>query len=46
LTFEIYDLGGRLVEKTGGNTIGKGLEAGIYFLKAKGYEPVKMIKLK
>jgi hypothetical protein len=43
---KIFDLGGRLVQETGGNTVGKGLEPGIYFLKAKGYEPVKIVKLR
>jgi hypothetical protein len=42
----VYDLGGRLVQETGGNTVGKGLEPGIYFVKVRGHEPVKIVKLK
>ena len=43
---QIYDLSGRLVKTTKGNTIGKNLTPGIYFLKVKGYKPVKVIKLR
>ncbi|GAG38315.1 unnamed protein product [marine sediment metagenome] len=49
---EIYDLGGKLVEETSGGVIsrsvwiGKGLRAGIYFVKAKGYKPAKVVKLR
>ena len=45
-------MGGRLVEevvnlgKSGLHTIGKGLWAGVYFVKVKGYKPVKIVKLK
>jgi photosystem II stability/assembly factor-like uncharacterized protein len=45
-TLNIYDLGGRLVENTDRNVVGERLEAGIYFLKAKGYEPQKIVKLR
>jgi hypothetical protein len=41
-----YDMMGRLVEETDGTAIGERLESGIYFLKAKGYEPVKIVKLR
>jgi hypothetical protein len=43
---QIYDLGGRLVEETGQGVIGKELESGVYFVKVKGYEPVKMVKVR
>lgn len=42
----VYDLSGRLVETTKGKNIGKNLKPGIYFLKAKGYKPVKVVKLR
>jgi len=45
-SIRVYDLSGRLVETTNGNTIGKHLKAGIYFLKAEGYKPVKIVKLR
>ena len=49
---KIYDLSGRLIGKTeqdtwnGKDINGKNLNAGIYFLKAKGYKPVKVVKLR
>jgi hypothetical protein len=44
--FKIYDLGGRLVEKADGKVIGERLEAGVYFVKVRGYRPKKIVKLK
>lgn len=43
---QIYDITGRLVKMTRNNTIGESLKPGIYFLKAEGYKPVKIIKLR
>jgi hypothetical protein len=43
---QIFDLSGRLIETTESNTIGKNLNPGIYFIKTRGYKPVKVIKLK
>jgi hypothetical protein len=50
LKIKIHDLAGKVVEETliGGNqqtTIGKNLAPGVYFIKANGYTPVKIIKL-
>ncbi|MDO9575349.1 MAG: T9SS type A sorting domain-containing protein, partial [bacterium] len=45
-SIQVYDLSGRLIETTKGNTIGKNLKPGVYFLKAEGYKPVKVIKLR
>ncbi len=42
----IYDLSGRLVNKVEGNTIGKNLKAGIYWLKTERCKPVKIVKLR
>ncbi len=48
----IYDLSGRLVGKPekyiwdGRDMNGNEIKSGIYFLRAKGYKPVKLIKLK
>ncbi|MBN2188685.1 MAG: T9SS type A sorting domain-containing protein [Chitinispirillaceae bacterium] len=41
----IYDISGRLVETTMARMIGKNLNPGIYFLKASGFNAVKVIKL-
>lgn len=44
---QIYDMTGRLVEeKINNGAIGKNLKAGIYFLKVKGCEQIKIVKLK
>ena len=54
---QVYDMAGRLVEernvelkdcklKIEDCKIGKNLRAGIYFVKVKGYEPTKIIKLR
>ncbi len=47
---EIYDLSGRLVKSfpltTNHLSLGTDLQPGIYFLKANGYKPVKVVKLK
>lgn len=43
---QIYDLSGRLIEMTKNNVIGENLAPGIYFLKIKGYNPIKIVKLK
>lgn len=41
----VYDLSGRLVENGESDFIGKELPSGIYFLKASGYRPVKIVKI-
>ena len=50
LSVQIYDIAGELVEedelKLKDCKIGEGLQSGIYFLKVKGYEPVKLVKLR
>ncbi len=51
---EIYDLTGRLVRTLPGdvkawdgmNSAGRQVQPGIYFLRAEGYQPVKVIKLR
>ena len=49
---EIYDISGRLIRRIdngiwdGKDISGKEIEAGIYFIKAKGCQPVKVVKLK
>jgi len=43
---QIYDLSGRLVGTAISNTIGSSLKPGVYFLKAKGYRPKKVVKLR
>jgi hypothetical protein len=42
----IYDITGRMVEKTANKIIGQNLNSGVYFIMAKGYKPAKIIKLK
>ncbi|MBI4722920.1 MAG: T9SS type A sorting domain-containing protein [Candidatus Stahlbacteria bacterium] len=42
---QVYDMMGRLVEKTKESIIGENLHPGFYFVKAKGYKPIKVIKL-
>ena len=42
---QVYDMMGRLVEETESGVIGKDLRAGVYFVKVKGYKPLKTIKL-
>jgi hypothetical protein len=42
---QVYDLGGRLVEKTESRIIGRALRPGVYFVKVKGYEPAKITKI-
>jgi hypothetical protein len=42
----ITDLTGRTVERVNDNIIGKNFVPGIYFLKAKGCKPIKIVKLK
>ncbi|OYD17191.1 hypothetical protein CH333_01645 [candidate division WOR-3 bacterium JGI_Cruoil_03_44_89] len=52
ISLQIYDLSGRLVGKTdkgvwnGRDINGKEVQSGIYFLRAKGYKPVKVVKLR
>ncbi len=46
VNLKVYDMMGRLVEETKENIIGKNLQAGIYFVKTRGYEPIKIIKLR
>lgn len=46
--FQIYDIVGRLVEEVSATNemkVGKHLSSGIYFVKVKGYKPVKIIKI-
>ncbi len=43
---KIYDMTGQLVEETHSKIIGQDLSVGIYFVKAKGYAPLKIVKLK
>jgi len=43
---KIYDITGRLVEKSKDKNIGHNLKSGIYFIMAKGYKPGKIIKIK
>ncbi len=43
---KIHDLGGRLVEETDSDIIGKSLRTGVYFVKVKGYKPIKIVKLR
>lgn len=45
-TLRVYDVTGRLVEKSDGSIIGKRLPAGIYFITAEENETIKAIKLK
>ena len=42
---QVYDMMGRLVEEPKSHIVGKNLPRGIYFIKAKGYKPIKIIKL-
>jgi hypothetical protein len=42
----IYDITGRLVEKTNSTKVGAKLKAGVYFVTAGGYKPAKMVKIK
>lgn len=42
----VYDISGKVVEETNGTTIGKTLEAGIYFVKVGNSELMKIVKLK
>jgi hypothetical protein len=41
----IYDMVGKLVEQTEGTVIGEDLPSGIYFVRAEGYKPIKVVKL-
>ncbi|MDO9066957.1 MAG: T9SS type A sorting domain-containing protein, partial [Deltaproteobacteria bacterium] len=43
---KIYDITGRLVEKTNSAKVGSKLKAGVYFITAGGYKPAKMVKIK
>ncbi|OYD15767.1 hypothetical protein CH333_05015 [candidate division WOR-3 bacterium JGI_Cruoil_03_44_89] len=45
-SLQLYDLTGKLIGVVKDNTIDKELKSGIYFLKAKGYKPVKIVKLR
>ncbi|MBI4721563.1 MAG: T9SS type A sorting domain-containing protein [Candidatus Stahlbacteria bacterium] len=42
---QVYDMMGRLVEETKESIIGKNLPPGFYFVKVKGYKPIKVIKI-
>ena len=44
--FRIYDLGGKLVYKGYGPQVGEGLKPGVYFVKASGYAPLMITKLR
>jgi hypothetical protein len=54
MEIKIYDLAGRIVEEVCLKTknqklttkIGKNLTPGVYFIKANGYTPVKIAKIK
>ncbi len=41
----IYNSAGELVEESQENIIGRSLPAGLYFVKIKGYMPIKIIKI-
>lgn len=43
---KIYDITGRLVEKTTSHKVGAGLKAGVYFVTAGDYKPAKAVKIK
>ena len=43
---KVYDITGRLVEKSKDKNIGHNLKSGIYFIMAQGYKPGKIIKIK
>lgn len=43
---KMYDITGRLVERTGDASIGRHLPAGVYFITAPGYQTAKLIKLR
>jgi len=43
---KIYDITGRLVEKTNSTKVGAKLKTGVYFVTAGGYKPAKMVKIK
>jgi photosystem II stability/assembly factor-like uncharacterized protein len=45
VTVSIYDMSGRLVEKTRGSVVGRNLPVGVYFVKAMESRPAKMVKL-
>ena len=44
-TIQIYDISGKLIENPRAKVVGKNLVGGIYFVKIKGYEPTKIIKI-
>jgi hypothetical protein len=44
-TLHIYDMSGRLVESTKSKLIGRNLSPGVYFVKAKGYDVAKIVKI-
>ncbi len=52
ISLQIYDLSGRLVGKTdkgiwnARDINGKEVQSGIYFIKARGYKPVRIVKLR
>jgi hypothetical protein len=46
IELKIYDITGRLVEKTNSTKVGDKLKAGVYFVTAGGYKPAKMVKIK
>jgi hypothetical protein len=44
MSLQVHDVTGRLVQQTQSRIIGRNLAPGIYFVKAPGYSPAKMIK--
>ena len=42
---KVYDVMGKLIEETDKEIIGEGLQTGIYFVRVKGYKPLKIIKV-
>lgn len=45
ISFEIFDISGKLVETTDNPTIGKNLKPGVYFVRINNSPPLKIIKL-
>ena len=41
----VYDAAGNIVERPGANRFGTGLAAGVYFVRADGFSPTRVVKL-